>query len=157
MYVQQLISKILLPYKPKTMNLCINSKRKRNDRRLYYIPNNEFDYFFIIAFALYIFTEFEILSPPWLNLYRWKPDHKIVSIFFQNPVSLSDDKTLCCCCCTSDPITMDVHLEKEAFVVGEVANVKVHITNMSNDSIESVNLILEMVSWSTYLDLTLDV
>lgn len=60
------------------------------------------------------------------------------------PVDYSIDKTLCCWCCASGPITMDLHLEKEAFVVGEVANLRVDITNMANESIESVSVRLGM-------------
>lgn len=60
------------------------------------------------------------------------------------PVAYSVDKTICCWCCTSGPITMAVHLEKEAFVVGEVANIRVDISNMSNQNIDSVNVKLSM-------------
>ncbi|XP_057662386.1 arrestin domain-containing protein 2-like isoform X2 [Diorhabda carinulata] len=61
-----------------------------------------------------------------------------------DPVSYQDDKTICCCCCASDPITMEVNLEKEAFVVGEVAKIKVDITNMSNESIVELNVSMKM-------------
>ncbi|XP_018576804.1 arrestin domain-containing protein 3 [Anoplophora glabripennis] len=60
------------------------------------------------------------------------------------PSSYSVDKDVCCWCCTSGPITMEVHLQKEAFVVGEVAKMRVDITNMSNKSIESVRVKLKM-------------
>ncbi|XP_023311066.1 arrestin domain-containing protein 3 isoform X1 [Anoplophora glabripennis] len=60
------------------------------------------------------------------------------------PVDYSEDKTLCCWCCASGPITMEVHLDKEAFVVGEVVNVRLDITNMSNESIESISAQLGM-------------
>ncbi|CAG9831706.1 unnamed protein product [Diabrotica balteata] len=78
--------------------------------------------------------------------------HLIVPINFNDiqhelqlsPVNYQDEKTICCMCCASDPITMDVFLEKEAFVVGEVANIKVEVTNMSNESISELNLTLKM-------------
>lgn len=42
-------------------------------------------------------------------------------------------------------MTMKVHLEKEVFVVGEVANVRVDVTNNSKVNIESVDVKLKMV------------
>ncbi|KAJ8967573.1 hypothetical protein NQ314_002772 [Rhamnusium bicolor] len=60
------------------------------------------------------------------------------------PVAYSDDKTLCCCCCASGPITMNVHLEKEAYIQGETANVRVEITNMSNENVERVEVKMGM-------------
>ncbi|XP_023311073.1 arrestin domain-containing protein 3-like [Anoplophora glabripennis] len=64
------------------------------------------------------------------------------------PICYSTDKTVCCWCCASGPITMEVHLEKEAFVVGEVAKLRVDIDNMSNERVESVlvNLIMKIKS-----------
>lgn len=46
---------------------------------------------------------------------------------------------------------MDVHLEKEAFVVGEVANVRVDITNMSNENVESLSVKLKMVIFVLFI------
>lgn len=70
----------------------------------------------------------EVTSPVNLNL--MKDELQL------GPTAYSVDKTICCWCCKSDPMTMEVHLEKEAFLVGEVVNVRVDVTNMSNKNIE---------------------
>ncbi|XP_050501285.1 arrestin domain-containing protein 3-like [Diabrotica virgifera virgifera] len=70
--------------------------------------------------------------------------NEIIQELQLNPVSYQDEKTICCCCCASGPITMDVVLEKEAFVVGEVAKIKVDITNMSNESTVELTLSLKL-------------
>ncbi|XP_057668788.1 arrestin domain-containing protein 5-like [Diorhabda carinulata] len=54
--------------------------------------------------------------------------------------SYSDDKTVCCLCCAQGPITMDVTLPKRTLIPGEVVNIPVRISNMSNTNIESLEL-----------------
>ncbi|CAG9861415.1 unnamed protein product [Phyllotreta striolata] len=61
------------------------------------------------------------------------------------PVVYEKDKTLCCCCCASEPITMSLHLEKEAFVVGETARIVVEIVNMSNTNVEELEVSLTRI------------
>lgn len=61
------------------------------------------------------------------------------------PVYYSIDDTFCGWCCGSGCITMDVHLEKTAFVVGEVANVGVDVNNMSSEYISSVSIWLKRI------------
>ncbi|CAH1111895.1 unnamed protein product [Psylliodes chrysocephalus] len=59
-----------------------------------------------------------------------------------SPVIYQNEKTLCCWCCTSEPITLSLFVEKEAFTLGEIANVIVEIINMSNTNVEEFNLSL---------------
>ncbi|CAG9821143.1 unnamed protein product [Phaedon cochleariae] len=61
-----------------------------------------------------------------------------------NPVNYEDEKNLCCCCCAGDPITMNVQLQKEAFVLGELAKIKVDFTNMSNTTLDGLELRMNM-------------
>ncbi|XP_023014669.2 arrestin domain-containing protein 3 isoform X2 [Leptinotarsa decemlineata] len=61
------------------------------------------------------------------------------------PVSYQDEKTICCWCCASGPITLDVHLQKKAFVLGEVSRIKIVISNLSNVNIEQINVKLKSV------------
>ncbi|KAJ8968527.1 hypothetical protein NQ317_001722 [Molorchus minor] len=56
------------------------------------------------------------------------------------PVAYSDEKMLCCFWCASGPITMNVHMVKEAFVVGETVPIKIEITNMSNENVETIEV-----------------
>ncbi|CAG9861416.1 unnamed protein product [Phyllotreta striolata] len=59
------------------------------------------------------------------------------------PVEYKNEKTVCCCCCTSGPITLTMCLEKEAFVLGEVARVLVKIVNLSKTSVQELELTLK--------------
>ncbi|CAG9821144.1 unnamed protein product [Phaedon cochleariae] len=70
--------------------------------------------------------------------------NEIIQQLQLNPVNYEDEKNLCCCCCASDPITMNVEYQKEAFVLGERAKIKVDITNMSNTSLEGLQLQVNM-------------
>nr|XP_023014664.1 arrestin domain-containing protein 3-like isoform X3 [Leptinotarsa decemlineata]XP_023014665.1 arrestin domain-containing protein 3-like isoform X3 [Leptinotarsa decemlineata] len=58
------------------------------------------------------------------------------------PISYQDEKIICCCCCASGPITLDVHLQKEAFVLGEVARIRIVVSNLSNENIQGMNVTL---------------
>ncbi|CAG9861417.1 unnamed protein product [Phyllotreta striolata] len=59
-----------------------------------------------------------------------------------SPVVYESEKRLCCCCCASEPITLSLSLEKEAFVLGEVAKIVVKIMNMSETSVQELELSL---------------
>nr|XP_023014660.1 arrestin domain-containing protein 3-like [Leptinotarsa decemlineata]XP_023014661.1 arrestin domain-containing protein 3-like [Leptinotarsa decemlineata] len=61
------------------------------------------------------------------------------------PSSYQDEKTVCCCCCADGPITLDVHLQKEAFVVGENAKIVIDVKNFSNKNIDRILLTLKTV------------
>ncbi|CAG9861412.1 unnamed protein product [Phyllotreta striolata] len=60
------------------------------------------------------------------------------------PMGYQEEKTTCCCCCAGDPITMDAVLEKEAFVVGESARMRVDISNLSNESLRELTVKLKL-------------
>ncbi|XP_050501292.1 arrestin domain-containing protein 17 isoform X5 [Diabrotica virgifera virgifera] len=59
------------------------------------------------------------------------------------PTSYQDEKILGCCCCASDPLTMEMRLEKEAFAMGEKMKVNVRIVNLSNTTVPRVELNLQ--------------
>ncbi|KAG5866475.1 hypothetical protein JTB14_031684 [Gonioctena quinquepunctata] len=59
-----------------------------------------------------------------------------------NPISYQEEKTLSCLCWASGPITMDVHLPKKAFVLGEVDRITIDITNMADKAIERIAIVL---------------
>ncbi|CAG9831705.1 unnamed protein product [Diabrotica balteata] len=50
---------------------------------------------------------------------------------------------MCCMCSGNGLITMNLFLEKEAYVAGEIANIKVAVHNMSNQNISDVILTLK--------------
>ncbi|CAH1184557.1 unnamed protein product [Phyllotreta striolata] len=62
------------------------------------------------------------------------------------PVVYENEKTLCCWCCASEPITLSLFVEKEAFTLGEIANILVEIVNMSNTNVEEFELSLVRVT-----------
>lgn len=51
-----------------------------------------------------------------------------------------------CCSCVLGPITVDVRLEKEAFVLGEIVKVDLQIKNASNECIVTTRVQLIQVS-----------
>ncbi|XP_050501287.1 arrestin domain-containing protein 3 isoform X2 [Diabrotica virgifera virgifera] len=63
------------------------------------------------------------------------------------PTSYQDEKILGCCCCASDPLTMEMRLEKEAFAMGEKMKVNVRIVNLSNTTVPRVELNLQQNIW----------
>ncbi|KAG5891405.1 hypothetical protein JTB14_031472 [Gonioctena quinquepunctata] len=70
------------------------------------------------------------------------------------PATYQEEKTLCFFCCVGGPITVDVNLEKEAFVLGEIAKIKIDINNSTNQEIDqiSMKLILTTRSKTTSLE-----
>ncbi|KAL3270086.1 hypothetical protein HHI36_009144 [Cryptolaemus montrouzieri] len=54
------------------------------------------------------------------------------------PVSRSDEKTVCCWCCAGGEITVDINISKTAFVPGENIKLFVSMTNMSNSNVEGL-------------------
>ncbi|XP_072381137.1 arrestin domain-containing protein 4-like isoform X1 [Diabrotica undecimpunctata] len=62
------------------------------------------------------------------------------------PIVHQNEKIVCCWCCASEPITINLFLEKDAFVLGEMAKVNVEITNWSNTNVEEFILTLNRVT-----------
>ncbi|XP_056630436.1 arrestin domain-containing protein 3-like [Diorhabda carinulata] len=58
------------------------------------------------------------------------------------PITYQNEKNLCCWCCASEPITINLSLKKNAFVLGELAKVTVEVTNLSNKNVEELVLTL---------------
>ncbi|KAJ8913669.1 hypothetical protein NQ315_007386 [Exocentrus adspersus] len=56
------------------------------------------------------------------------------------PYSYSESKTMCCWCCASRPVTVEVHLDKHVFVIGETAKVRVNVRNNSSTDVEAVKV-----------------
>ncbi|XP_074028770.1 arrestin domain-containing protein 3 isoform X1 [Leptinotarsa decemlineata] len=71
--------------------------------------------------------------------------NEILSDLQLEPCTYQDEKTICCCCCASGPITMDVMMDKEAFIVGEAAKIKVEVKNLSNENIDQMSVKIKMV------------
>lgn len=67
-------------------------------------------------------------------------------LYFQSPIQLQDEKTICCWCCADGPITMDVYLERCAFVVGESIKLRIEVSNLANESLEQIKVGLKNVS-----------
>lgn len=44
------------------------------------------------------------------------------------------------CCCGKKPITMDVDMDKTAFAIGESIKFRLHISNMSNTSLDGIRV-----------------
>ncbi|KAG5891408.1 hypothetical protein JTB14_031475 [Gonioctena quinquepunctata] len=84
----------------------------------------------------------------YLNMHSLIDFNEIRGDLQMDPTVYQDEKTLCCCCCASGPITVDVHLEKESFVQGEVAKIKIEVTNLSNENIDEMSLKLLMTTES---------
>lgn len=55
------------------------------------------------------------------------------------PVSRSDSKTVCCWCCEQGDITLEININKTAFVPGEKIKLFMTVTNMSNSNVEEVS------------------
>ncbi|XP_072382083.1 arrestin domain-containing protein 3-like [Diabrotica undecimpunctata] len=70
--------------------------------------------------------------------YLQKPD-------LLQPTNYSDEKTICCFCCAEGPISMDVSIPKRTLVLGEVINIAVRISNMSNTNVEGLELKLKQL------------
>ncbi|XP_057661948.1 arrestin domain-containing protein 1-like isoform X2 [Diorhabda carinulata] len=94
-------------------------------------------------------TEIQIRSPVNFNLIKDKLQLE--------PTIYKDEKVLCCCCCKSSPVTMDLLFDKEAFLIGEVAKIRMKIVNMSNTTIPQVVMFLQQkiiyksdMGYSTY-------
>lgn len=63
---------------------------------------------------------------------------------------MQDEKTICCWCCADGPITMDVYIERGAFVLGEVMKLRIEVENTSNQSLEQMKVKLKNVSKQFY-------
>ncbi|XP_044755834.1 arrestin domain-containing protein 3-like [Coccinella septempunctata] len=77
---------------------------------------------------------FELVSPIDLNTFPME--------CFQ-PVSRSDSKTVCCWCCSQGDISLDININKTAFIPGESVKLFLTLTNMSNSNVEEVNAIFQ--------------
>lgn len=73
---------------------------------------------------------FEVASPIDLNTFPME--------CFQ-PVSRSDSKTVCCWCCAQGEISLDININKTAFVPGENVKLFMTLTNMSNSNVDEVS------------------
>ncbi|XP_050501302.1 arrestin domain-containing protein 1 isoform X2 [Diabrotica virgifera virgifera] len=60
-----------------------------------------------------------------------------------NPITYQDETTMCCLCSGNGVITMNLYLDKEAYVAGEIANIKVIVYNMSNENFSDLILSLK--------------
>ncbi|XP_056630435.1 arrestin domain-containing protein 17-like [Diorhabda sublineata] len=61
------------------------------------------------------------------------------------PITFSNEKTVCCLCCTGGEISMNLQLEKNGFILGEIAKVQIEVKNMSRVNIEQIMLTLTRI------------
>ena len=57
----------------------------------------------------------------------------------------SGSTTLCCWCCASGPIEASFHVDRKGYVPGEAIRLLGHISNESNQEMESSFVTLKMV------------
>eukprot|EP00727_Mastigamoeba_balamuthi_P012918 m51a1_g8249 hypothetical protein (418) ;mRNA; r:137498-138933 len=81
----------------------------------------------------------------------WRFDHKVYRCLSVLPVvdanapnlnvevRRADEKTVCCCCCASGPIVAEACVPSLAWCPGEVAPVRVRLTNRSGKALEGVS------------------
>ncbi|XP_057662431.1 arrestin domain-containing protein 1-like isoform X3 [Diorhabda carinulata] len=62
------------------------------------------------------------------------------------PVAYQNEEVMWHCCYAGDPITMDLVLEREAFVVTEPICFKLDVNNKSGENIEDINVTLTLFS-----------
>ncbi|KAJ8968528.1 hypothetical protein NQ317_001723 [Molorchus minor] len=65
------------------------------------------------------------------------------------PVAYCDEEVPNCFCCANGSVSMNVHLLKEAFVVGEIVPIRIEINNMSNVNVQTVEVKMAMDIIST--------
>ncbi|XP_056630805.1 arrestin domain-containing protein 1-like [Diorhabda sublineata] len=65
------------------------------------------------------------------------------------PVAYQNEEVMWHCCYAGDPITMDLVLEREAFVVTEPICFKLDVNNKSSENIEDINVTLTLVIEAT--------
>lgn len=71
----------------------------------------------------------------------------IIEILFQVPMQYEEETNLCCCCIGRGLITMRGHVNKGAFVLGEIIQTQVYVNNMANESVSQLRVELRRVKF----------
>ncbi|KAK9886117.1 hypothetical protein WA026_014903 [Henosepilachna vigintioctopunctata] len=100
-----------------------------------------------------------IVDVPWGTDYEDKIHFVLASLIDLNnfplesfqPVSRSDEKTICCWCCAGGEITVNINVNKTAFVPNESVKLYVALTNMSNSNVEGLQArLVQYIKSSVY-------
>lgn len=117
------------------------------------IPNSYKSNYGSIEYKIYVVTQtktgLEYEAEKLINVKVPINFNDIRSELQLEPVVYQNEEVMWHCCYAGDPITMDLVLEREAFVVTEPISFKLDVNNKSGENIEEINVTLTLVVEAT--------